>query len=96
MAYCRRAENGDARVYARLVRRVYFKTSLQENDLILKYLFGHRKKGNDGGYCGVSEIKGGKTARRRKSGHWMVLSARTDGRTARGTHEVRFGGGQGS
>ena len=29
-----------------------------------------------------------------KSGDRMVLSARNDGRTARGTHEVRFGGGQ--
>ena len=32
VAYSRRAGNGDARVYARLVWRVYAKTALQEND----------------------------------------------------------------
>jgi len=85
--------NNGARVYARLARRIYPRTALQENDLAQTYLFGHRKKRNNGGYCGVSEIKDGKTARRRRSGDWMVLSARNNGKTARGTHEVRFGGG---
>ena len=48
VAYCRRAGNNDARVYARLARRVYPRTALQENDLAQIYLFGHRKKGNNG------------------------------------------------
>ena len=43
--------------------------------------------------AGVSEVKERKTTRKRKYGDRMVLSARNEGRTARGTHEVRFGGG---
>lgn len=77
-------------VYAQLARRVYFGTALQENDLPQIYLFDHRKNGNDWGDCGVSEIKDRKTAQRIKSGGWKVLSAHNDGRTVRGTHEVRM------
>ncbi len=83
-AYSRRAGNNGARVYARLAWRVYAKTASQENDRTQSYFFGHWKRVNDGGSCGVSEIKEGKIVGNRESGRWMVLPARTDGRTARG------------